>query len=410
VGAGLAGLVAANRLVDAGLAVTVLDGAGHAGGRAHTTVDDGACRNLGPHAVYRRGALASELAALGIDVPGSSPSVVRPRVLVDGTDHLSGGLALRWAGSLLRLRRRPGPGLSLAGWLDDVGLDGVPRSLVEALARTSTYANAPDLIDAAAARAQMLLALGGVIYVDGGWVTLVTALAQRLRQRGGTLHTGAGVDHVDVGPNRVRVHGRDGELHEADAAVLAVGGPADAAGLVGDQLGADLAARTDVAVRMASLDLVLDAADGQIGPTAVLGDGRDPRYLVVQSRVADVAPANREVVHVARYLASDEKADAATRADLEALVERFRPGWRNHVLQARFLPNLTVTHALPLASHGGRSGRAPVVPDPTLPVALAGDGFGDTGMLSDAAAASATLAARHVAARVRAPAATEQVA
>lgn len=404
VGAGLAGLVAANHLADAGRDVTVLDGAGHAGGRAHTTVDDGASRNLGPHAVFRRGALARELAGFGIDVPGKSPDVVRPRALVDDVDRLSGAVFARVFARLMRLRHRPAPGRTLAGWLDDLGLSGLPRSMVEALARTSTYANAPDLVDAAAVRDQLLLAMmGNVTYVDGGWGTLVHGLVARLHARGGAVLTGAGVDHVEVEPGQVRVHRRDGRHHDGDGVVLAVGGPGDAGRLLDDPIGRDLLARHDVPVRMATLDLVLDATDDRPGPTAVLGDGADPRYLVVQSRVARVAAPNREVAHVARYLAPDERADNATRADLEGLVDRFRPGWRDLVVEARFLPNLTVTHALPLASAGGKAGRASVVPDAGLPLALAGDAFGADGLLADAAAASATTAASHVLGQVAFP-------
>ncbi len=69
VGGGLAGLIAATRLARDGRRVALLEKSGALGGRARTTRQLGHSFNLGPHALYRGGALARALDALNVDVP-----------------------------------------------------------------------------------------------------------------------------------------------------------------------------------------------------------------------------------------------------------------------------------------------------------------------------------------------------
>ena len=70
VGAGLAGLVAANRLADAGRSVIVLDGLGASGGRARTSLLADHLVDQGPHALYVGGHAYRALRHLGIPVEG----------------------------------------------------------------------------------------------------------------------------------------------------------------------------------------------------------------------------------------------------------------------------------------------------------------------------------------------------
>ena len=78
----------------------------------------------------------------------------------------------------------------------------------------------------------------------------------------------------------------------------------------------------------------------------------------------------------------------------QRLLDLMQPGWRAALVARRFLPHLTVSHALVTAAQGGTAGRpGPAVPDvPGLYVA--GDWVGPEGMLADASLASARQAAR----------------
>ena len=81
---------------------------------------------------------------------------------------------------------------------------------------------------------------------------------------------------------------------------------------------------------------------------------------------------------------------------LEALLDRTMPTWRQHLVHQRYLPHMTVTHAMPAAATGGLGGRfAHQVPD-RPDTYVVGDWVGSRGMLADAALASAEIVAEHL--------------
>ncbi len=95
---------------------------------------------------------------------------------------------------------------------------------------------------------------------------------------------------------------------------------------------------------------------------------------------------------MAKYL--DPTVDADPKADegeLEQLLDRVQPGWRDAVVYRRYLPAMTVASATVLASAGGR--RPPVAIADARGLYAVGDWTGDGSMLADAAMASARKAA-----------------
>jgi phytoene dehydrogenase-like protein len=85
-------------------------------------------------------------------------------------------------------------------------------------------------------------------------------------------------------------------------------------------------------------------------------------------------------------------------AALDALLDRLQPGYRDLVIERRFLPRLVVASDIPSAARGGLAGRpAPRVPD-ARGLFVAGDWVGPEGCLADAALASARAAAEALAA------------
>ncbi|MEQ8455665.1 MAG: FAD-dependent oxidoreductase [Sandaracinaceae bacterium] len=401
IGGGPAGLAAAVALASEGVSVTVLEADRELGGRARHWEGDGYRINLGPHALYPQA--ERSLNGLGVEVTGRTPNQDLTFEL-DGRTHPipSGPLSLLSSGAFslaekMRLARlfasigKP-PTASLATqtvaeWLDGLGLTGGARRFAEAGVRIATYANAPERLSAAVAVRQ--LGSAQVRYVDGGWGGIVDALARRAEGLGVTIRTRAKVRSVEPGAVQL-----EGEALACDAVVLAVG-PKRAVSLLGAHAPASLRAFAEEAapVRASHLDVALRALP-RARPSLVLGADR-PLYASVHSSYAEVAPEGGAVIHLARYLAPDERVDpAAARRELEAVLEQIQPGWRGHLVHARFAPASLVMHALPEARSGGVAGRPAALVTPG--VAVAGDWVGDTGLLLEASLASALAAAHAV--------------
>src|SRR5262249_35839038 len=87
VGCGIAGLTAAALLGRAGIPTVVLEKTAVPGGRAITRDRGGFLFNLGPHALYRAGALMETLKTLGVEVRGHVPGTSGGFALRDGRLH-----------------------------------------------------------------------------------------------------------------------------------------------------------------------------------------------------------------------------------------------------------------------------------------------------------------------------------
>jgi flavin-dependent dehydrogenase len=70
IGGGIAGLVATNDLARAGKSVVVLEKSSRLGGRAMTVKNNGACFNLGVHAIYKGGAAEEIFPGFGYPTRG----------------------------------------------------------------------------------------------------------------------------------------------------------------------------------------------------------------------------------------------------------------------------------------------------------------------------------------------------
>jgi phytoene dehydrogenase-like protein len=100
------------------------------------------------------------------------------------------------------------------------------------------------------------------------------------------------------------------------------------------------------------------------------------------------------LIQAAKYL-SPEHSDSAedVERELEALVDLVQPGWRQAVVYRRFLPDMTVANAMPLASREGTRGRPNPMVNDVPGLFVVGDWVGDEGMLVDAGLSSARQAA-----------------
>jgi phytoene dehydrogenase-like protein len=408
VGGGITGLAAAALCARRGHRVTLFERATGFGGRAGTSVAHGFSLNFGAHALYLGGAGAKVLRELGVIWSGRSPSSTSFIGLHRGTEHLlptgltslvaTGMLsfsakieAAQWFGRLSRIDVAPLARVPLDEWLGRCVADGALRDLLRALVRLSTFHNDSARMSTGAALTQLRVASAGVIYVDGGWRTLVDGVAFAAERAGVHLSTRSEVVAVETDAARVtgvRMH--DGSQVLADKVILATP-PATARQLVTrDQEQREPWEPIDE-VRVATLDVAL-ARLPRPSPLFILGVDA-PLYFSVHSSWGRLAPPGGALVHCMKYLAPNDHDEAAAEAELEALLDRAQPGWRREVVIRRFLPRMIVTHAAVLAKRGGLAGRpAGAWPD-VSGLLLAGDWIGPSGMLLDACLTSARTAA-----------------
>jgi len=416
VGGGLAGLTAAAFLARAGKSVTLFEKSQRLGGRAETQMREGFYFNQGAHALYRLGAGAKILDELGITFTGGVPAsngwgVKRGKLHKLPADPLSllTTRALGWLDKveLARLLAtfhqidpQPLQGVSVNQWLQRRVRRFEVRPLLRTFVRLFTYGNDPDRQSAGAAIERMQLALasgGNVWYIDGGWQTLVEGLFNVARGAGATIKTGARVAAVardGAGVRGVRL--ADGTFWPAQA-VIVTGSPAAAHALVERSQETVLQTWLNSArpVLVACLDVGLRYLPQ---PRLLFAVGIDqPVYFSVHSGVAQLAPADGAVIHTMKYLDSEQPAaGVGTERQLEALLDLVQPGWRDALVERRYLPQMTVANGVVTAAQGGTLGR----PGPAVPgisnLYVAGDWVGPEEMLSDASFASAKEAARMV--------------
>lgn len=404
-GGGLAGLTAALYTARAGRSVRVYEQSPSLGGRARSRTKAGFTFNLGPHALYRSGEGAAVLAELGIPYTGQTPPASGVALAGDGlhpfpytpldvltTSLFSWREKLALTTILPRLAAgalRPDPALSLADWVADVADHQRVRDFLLAAARVATYTNAPQESSAAATLEQMRRAItANVVYLDGGWQRLVDGLRRACEEAGVVFVTGCRVValHRDAWGAVAGVHLSDGQ-EQAAAGVILTGSPESIGAVVGP---AQMPA-TPPPVRAAVLDVALARLPN---PNTLFALGLEqPLYYSVHSASAQLTPPGGGLIHTAKYLPPGESDGDADEAQLLALLDRLQPGWRDHLVDMRFLPHLTVTHGLVSAAQGGLAGRVDVDGLGIPGLFIAGDWIGPEGMLGDAAFASARRAA-----------------
>jgi len=378
IGGGPAGLVAAIRLAGGGVSTTLLEAASHLGGRAASKQQGGFILNEGPHALYAGGPAMRELEAMGIELgwwnPASPSSVFirggKPRRSPGGT----GGL-VRLLRPLLRDRPEELAGLSTTEWLERTLPSKDARAAAAALVRVTTFVANQRLLSAEVAATQLKLGLfPGVRYLEGGWQSLVNALAAKAERTGAILRTRAAVRvlHREAGGWTVAL---DEETLHADVLVVAAGGPDAVAKLLEEKT----PSAPGPAVELSVLDLGLRRLPRRTRRFALGID--EPTYLSRHS-----PPDHRDGVLLS--LASYTR---EPRSALEAMADSVQPGWREQVVFDRFLPRMVAVSGIATAAAGGLAGRPAVERGDGL--YLAGDWVGPEGWLVDAAISSGAAAA-----------------
>jgi len=347
VGGGLAGLTAAAFVARAGVTVQVVEQARHAGGRAMTNRIDGVDFNLGPHALYVRGEAHRALTELKVPFAGHFPNPGRAQVTLANRAYripqgigslvtsrlLSVSEKMRLArlfGEIKKLDVRQLDRTTVRDWLAATAGQGNLALLLAALIRVSTYVDDIDSLSAGAAVEQLRLALeGNVLYLDGGWQSIVDGLRHVAVAYGATVHTSTHVDAVESLPTGLTVRTSAGVSLRCRATILAV--DPDAACQMLELPAEDpLAqwARGRLSVPAACLDVALRQLP-RPGDRFALGLDQ-PMYYSVHSAAAKLGPPGVAVVHVMKYLRHGATPAAEqNQTEIEAFLDRLQPGWRH---------------------------------------------------------------------------------
>ncbi len=413
IGGGFAGLATAALVARSGKSVYLFEqSSSEIGGRARTLVHDGYYLNQGPHALYLADVGPKVLQELGVSYTGGMPpatgfeirDVENHRLLVNGssesTTQTSESIASKVFAQLTDLLDKSDlaelDSVSVQEWIDRNFHDADSIALMKALVSLTTYGNDPDTQSAGSALHQFhVYNQGGVMYLDGGWQTLVDGLVAAAKNAKVTIVMGKKAAKLQRNGSGWLVTLSDQSQVSARVLVIATG-PHEAEALFHDGEKPEAlskAVKEAKPVRMVCLDVALSSLPRKDMLFALGIDS--PLYFSVHSAYAALTPPNGALIHVAKYMGTSIKPNPREDGkELEELLDLLQPGWRQVVVKKRPLPNMVVSNTLITAANGGVSGR----PDPKIEDGLyvVGDWVGQEGMLSNASLASAKRVAHEI--------------
>lgn len=412
IGGGLSGLITAIYLAKAGKSVVVVEKSDRLGGRAMTIHKNGALFNIGGHALYRGGAAFAILKELGVKLEGGSPpttdgfGIWRNRVVsLPATPlKLLSSRLLSWSGKieLAKLMMKLGKlnvndiaAVSLRDWAEKEMNNPMVRHIFYSLCRTATYTSDPDHQLAYVVLEQVQSSLKcGVLYLDGGWQSIVDQLQVQATQLGvSLLHHKNVVEIEHIGGIVQKIVLADGEKIDVESVVSTLA-PTEMQKLIRNADSASLQRWKEEVrpVTTACLDLCLKRLPN---PNLHFAMGLDlPIFFTHQSRVAKLSENGGLVMHLIKYHSFGESDPKADERMLEQTMSLLHPGWQKEVMARQFLPNIAVARDY---LHTEKKG---AFPGPSVPeihgLYIAGDWASHGEMLADAAAASAKRAALQV--------------
>lgn len=410
VGGGIAGLTGAIYLAKAGHSVTVFEKSNELGGRARTINKNGVLFNLGGHALYRGGAAEGILKELEVKISGTVPDTKGFAIwngglleLPDSFKSMFKTRLLTWSGKMelgkimMKLRKIDAasiPHMSLRKWAENEIKDPMVRHIFYALCRTSTYCINPDQQLASAVIQQVQLGMNGVLYIDGGWQTIVDNLRNKAVASGATIlknKTVSSIEYVGVGQHQLKF--TDGEAMVVPY-VIVTAGPEQTFKLVKNAEGTLLDRWKEQAqpIYAACLDVALRKLPNPHHNFAI---GIDQHILFSNhSRASKLSEDGTVVLQLIKYLGTEKEEHALEdKRELEKIMNLMQPGWEEEVVAKQFLPHITVVHdAIKIGDTQHFGPNVPEIPG----LYMAGDGTGHGEMLVDTAFASAKRAANAI--------------
>ncbi|MFC5652509.1 phytoene desaturase family protein [Paenibacillus solisilvae] len=411
IGGGMAGFLAAVELSKANKSVVLLEKSGQFGGRAMTVNKKGALFNLGGHALYRGGEAYAMLQEFGVKLDGGVPLAAGSAIWRDSLVPLPGDPLTLLTSKLLslpekfafgrfmirlgRLNAAAMPAVSLRVWAESEIRLPMVRHLFYALCRTATYSRDIDYQLTGPVIQQIQRSLkSSVLYIDGGWQSIIHALRGLAEAGGVTVLNHQHVREIEY-DNRVRkLRMECGDTLEVDK-VISTLSPAETIKLLrGDAEHTALHRWAAQArpITAACLDLCLRKLP-VAGRHFAIGIDQ-PVFFTNHSRAAKLSGDGSVVVHLIKYNGPGRSDSALDRALLEDTMSQLHPGWQKEVVAEQYLPHITV------AGDHMHTGRTDLRPGPAVPeiggLYAAGDWASHGEMLVDAAAASARRAVQQL--------------
>ncbi len=369
VGGGLAGLIAATEVAEAGFDVEVLEARARTGGRARS-LPEPYVANFGPHALYAGTVLWQWLRQRNL--PRGAVTPKNPR------------LTFRWKGaatrvpprpvlSLLRLRGVEAPvDQDLRTWAGGRWGPDAAAAMAGA-AGALTFDHDPGRLSAAFVveriRRVLLHPLPTARYIPGGWSAIVDGLTEHAESAGARIRTGEPVSAGDLV-----------DLAAKGPVIVAVE-PGAARRLLGDAT----APRDDRTAAL--LDIVVESK--RADPYLIVDLDEATFSTRTTAVVPELAPEGRDLVQLVVGMRPGERLDEAERR-LEAVLDSAMPGWRPRTRWRRRAAARESTGAVDLP--GRTWGDRPSI-NPEPGVWLAGDWVAAPGHLAEVSANSAIRAA-----------------
>ncbi len=282
-------------------------------------------------------------------------------------------------------------------WLDKNIHDINDAEIIKTIIRLNTYANDPDIQSIGPVLHQIYVgSRAGVMYLDGGWQTLIDGLLTVAKNAKAKIVMGKKAIRVKRNDSSGWQVLLDNKTEVSAKIVVIAAGPMDAYSLFDDKDRPDVLskiAKEAKPIRLVCLDVALSSLPDKDTLFALGVD--HPLYFSVHSAYAKLAPKGGALIHVAKYLGTSiQPRPREDQPELEAFLDLLQPGWRQVLVKKRPLPNMVVSNALVTAAEGGLSGR----PNPRIAenLYIVGDWVGKEELVSNAAVASAKTAAQQI--------------
>lgn len=407
IGGGLAGLAAANYLSREGKRVVLIEKSNRLGGRSLTNLKNGFHLNLGGRALYRDGEAYKFLTDLGIEINGESAltkifGLMNRNLHLIPADPLSilSSSLLSWKEKyeytklMYTIKKQKFNGMervSLKEWAEKNIKSPLCRHIFFALCRTLTYIANPNTQLAQPVLRQFQHSLnGGVIYVDGGWGTIIEQLKSRAIANGVEILENHPLTQIETNSDFQTIQLLNDVRLQSSNCILAVS-PDEVLKLMKDSEQCLIHNWKEQMMRVtcSCLDIGLNKLPNQNVEFVVGID--QPIYLSHQSRSAKVCDKDKAVINIISYHQVGIEIDPQQeKQKMEKLMDSLQPGWRDEVVVQQFLPNMTVTYDFPQVNQNQiQESYSKELPG----IYFAGDWTYHEELLSDAAVASARRAA-----------------